>query len=619
LQAPCAQTTADQFFELFNTDNADVRATCLKKPQPLVNSRVRDEVRMTSQIEPLWAEAYADKSLSIVWQYFGLRDGVHRTYPGSQFDNTNYNPARRFWYQRALAFRNTHTLSVPYVDAFGAGDVITLAMPIFEANAACVPINTNRRRSVLQTDTTVTSTSVVSNSTSGTAASTTQPSSLTTSGATTTTSSPITTTSTNVPTTTTTTTTTPPPPPPTSTSTSQAATTSTATSSGVTPSTTATSTPSPTPDTSNQCDRSADPILGVEGLDFQYTDLYDVFLNVTSECLDNNDEQTPCEPQDLPAGAPLCDTDCSASGSPDCRISCLVIDSSGHLVFAEAFRDVDNPGRFADTFIGKQFGPLAKQWANLDTPFLKLSADFLDWKASCDVIPDVTPAKPIKVSSASRLTSIWHSFRQRNVEQWGDDQCGAVAPPIEDIPNPEQMEEETEPVAAQRDCVEEVNVFEVNPDAIPSDTGVLQGALFSQCMVADYYVSRIGTSGNLYLVVLDNFELSDDVQCTPLEATRTESLLNHCVPTPERRRPLCASRVAVETADRCACADPKQPSHCTTKVVDCNARGDCVHGKCLCDADAVGNAGYCKAAASDTGVVSWWLLSLLVVVCQLFQ
>lgn len=94
-------------------------------------------------------------------------------------------------------------------------------------------------------------------------------------------------------------------------------------------------------------------------------------------------------------------------------------------------------------------------------------------------------------------------------------------------------------------------MFEVNPDAIPSDTGVLQGALFSQCMVADYYVSRIGTSGNLYLVVLDNFELSDDVQCTPLEATRTESLLNHCVPTPERRRPLCASRVAVETADRC--------------------------------------------------------------------
>jgi len=166
--------------------------------------------------------------------------------------------------------RNTHTLSVPYVDAFGAGDVITLAMPIFEANAACVPINTNRRRSVLQTDTTVTSTSVVSNSTSGTAASTTQPSSLTTSGATTTTSSPITTTSTNVPTTTTTTTTTPPPPPPTSTSTSQAATTSTATSSGVTPSTTATSTPSPTPDTSNQCDRSADPILGVEGNNIRY-------------------------------------------------------------------------------------------------------------------------------------------------------------------------------------------------------------------------------------------------------------------------------------------------------------------------------------------------------------
>lgn len=75
-----------------------------------------------------------------------------------------------------------------------------------------------------------------------------------------------------------------------------------------------------------------------------------MFLNVTSECLDNNDEQTPCEPQDLPAGAPLCDTDCSASGSPDCRISCLVIDSSGHLVFAEAFRDVDNPGLFGFFF-----------------------------------------------------------------------------------------------------------------------------------------------------------------------------------------------------------------------------------------------------------------------------
>jgi hypothetical protein len=79
----------------------------------------------------------------------------------------------------------------------------------------------------------------------------------------------------------------------------------------------------------------------------------------------------------------------------------------------------------------------------------------------------------------------------------------------------------------QRDCVEAVNVYEVDPTAIPA-SGVLQGAIFSQCMAGDYYVSRIGGSGNLYLVVIDNFEESVDRDCTPIEAKRSESFLNHC-------------------------------------------------------------------------------------------
>jgi hypothetical protein len=69
-----------------------------------------------------------------------------------------------------------------------------------------------------------------------------------------------------------------------------------------------------------------------------------VFLNVSRECVDTDGRQQPCEPQAMPRGAPLCDTSCTATGSPNCRIACLVIDSSGHLVFAEPFRNQDNAG-----------------------------------------------------------------------------------------------------------------------------------------------------------------------------------------------------------------------------------------------------------------------------------
>jgi voltage-dependent calcium channel alpha-2/delta-3 len=60
-----------------------------------------------------------------------MRNGVFRTYPGHR-SNRLYNPVSRSWYRRALNSWTKSTLSAPYLDAAGAGKIITISQAVFE-------------------------------------------------------------------------------------------------------------------------------------------------------------------------------------------------------------------------------------------------------------------------------------------------------------------------------------------------------------------------------------------------------------------------------------------------------------------------------------------------------
>jgi hypothetical protein len=143
------------------------------------------------------------------------------------------------------------------------------------------------------------------------------------------------------------------------------------------------------------------------------------------------------------------------------------------------------------------------------------------------------------------------------------------------------------------DCVQSVNVYEVDPTSIPADTGVLRGSVFHRCMLGEFYVSRIGAESNLYLIVVDNFEQLNDTACVynEIRPDRTRSSADRCrggagaaaaavrtVGRSERRRRAARARIR-------RCRATRTRPRCWTAT----GNGDCDNGRCLCDVEFATN------------------------------
>jgi hypothetical protein len=430
LEKPCARDVSERIISLVN-DNDDPLPLC--RNNGLVDPIVRTQVRATEHFTSLWANVTRNPAYRhIVWQYFGSREGLLRLYPGFQLDNKNYNPARRFWFQRALAFPRSHSLSVPYIDAFGAGDVITLAMPVFEGDPDCIRRNNDKRE--------------VEQATSAPATTTTAPTApATTAGAniTSTVTTPLTATTvaptTEAPTTTAAATT--------STTAAPSTTTTTTTTTATTtlPTTTTTEAPATTAapviiEDDGVCTRTTNEVLGVMGLDFKYRTLYDLFRNTTRECMTQLGERVPCETElngTVVPGAPMCESECTLSGTSRCRLTCFVIDAAGQLVFHPAFYEAPDAGQFADTFMSRLLAPLTEALTKVKPkPFLRRSSDFLDWTAECPVPPPATAdSRRTPQSDASRASNPleWLVGGRRRQAEWTREQCLPATP----APTPE--------------------------------------------------------------------------------------------------------------------------------------------------------------------------------------
>lgn len=91
----------------------------------------RAYVLISQPIEEYWKARPSESVKEVKWTYVGMRTGVFRTYPGHR-SNRLYNPVDRSWYKRALNSHLKTTLSSPYLDAAGAGKIITISQAVFE-------------------------------------------------------------------------------------------------------------------------------------------------------------------------------------------------------------------------------------------------------------------------------------------------------------------------------------------------------------------------------------------------------------------------------------------------------------------------------------------------------
>ncbi|KAL9960925.1 hypothetical protein ACROYT_G034433 [Oculina patagonica] len=91
---------------------------------------IRDTVVATRKVEDIWFQEKKDYTKYLVWRYIGTANGVFRMTPGTLLAKS-YDPRKRPWYHTALSNTGLVALSTPYIDAFGAGVVITAAHTIY--------------------------------------------------------------------------------------------------------------------------------------------------------------------------------------------------------------------------------------------------------------------------------------------------------------------------------------------------------------------------------------------------------------------------------------------------------------------------------------------------------
>ncbi|KAF0299200.1 VWFA and cache domain-containing protein 1 [Amphibalanus amphitrite] len=109
---------------------------------PGLKRAVRDDVAMTSRVTAHWRRRLmeaATTSRYTVRTFVATSRGVLVVYPGLPLD-TWYEPTRRSWYLRALEHPGRVVLSSPYLDAGGAGYIVTLSQTISTAGGTVAAV-----------------------------------------------------------------------------------------------------------------------------------------------------------------------------------------------------------------------------------------------------------------------------------------------------------------------------------------------------------------------------------------------------------------------------------------------------------------------------------------------
>jgi hypothetical protein len=94
---------------------------------------VRQEVSGIYQIMEIYKKKHLESELRkyIIRRYVSGINGVLQVYPGCMLD-TNFEASRRPWYVKAIHARGKIAITEPYLDAAGAGYVVTISYALYE-------------------------------------------------------------------------------------------------------------------------------------------------------------------------------------------------------------------------------------------------------------------------------------------------------------------------------------------------------------------------------------------------------------------------------------------------------------------------------------------------------
>lgn len=99
-----------------------------------LRSGIRDSVTATWKLDDIWLRSKTNFTQYVIWRYIGTANGVFRQTPGGALLK-NYDPRKRPWYNTALLHHGLLTLTTPYLDVGGAGEVITAARALFHGES----------------------------------------------------------------------------------------------------------------------------------------------------------------------------------------------------------------------------------------------------------------------------------------------------------------------------------------------------------------------------------------------------------------------------------------------------------------------------------------------------
>ncbi|XP_069134341.1 VWFA and cache domain-containing protein 1-like [Argopecten irradians] len=120
---------------LYEKENANIvdRYTKYFNGETTSETRFRDEVAksvvVSFKAEEIW-KSKSDLSLYTIWRYFGTKDGYIRVFPGVQLPDY-FTHETRSWWRRSKSQRGILTMTTPYVDAWGAGLMVTFSRAIY--------------------------------------------------------------------------------------------------------------------------------------------------------------------------------------------------------------------------------------------------------------------------------------------------------------------------------------------------------------------------------------------------------------------------------------------------------------------------------------------------------
>lgn len=113
----------EEYFTAKNTDNIYFK------------DNVKDEVSICGRLDKLWSGTETDYKKSTAWRYYGSETDFIRVSPGTRLAK-KYSPKLRPWYKRAIGNKDGTVISPAYIDAFGAGYVITLSHVVYEGRSS---------------------------------------------------------------------------------------------------------------------------------------------------------------------------------------------------------------------------------------------------------------------------------------------------------------------------------------------------------------------------------------------------------------------------------------------------------------------------------------------------